>query len=41
MWQRLKKILVQNQHLRVRDEGIVTKCGENTGEKFIPGFGEN
>ena len=28
------------KHLRVRDEGIVTKCGEKTGEKLIPRLGE-
>ena len=29
-------VLALNLYLRVCDEGFVTKCGENIGEKLIP-----
>ena len=34
-------VLALNLYLRVCDEGFVTKCGENIGEKLIPRLGEN
>ena len=34
-------VLALNLYLRVRDEGFVTKCGENIGEKLIPRLDEN
>ena len=34
-------VLALNLYLRVRDEGFVSKCGENIGEKLIPRLGGN
>ena len=34
-------VLALNLYLRARDEGFVTRSGENIGEKLIPRLGEN
>ena len=36
-----RNVLALNLYLRVCDEGFVTKCGDNIGEKLIPWLGEN
>ena len=36
-----RNVLALNLYLRVNDEGFVSKCGDNIGEKLIPRLGEN
>ena len=36
-----RNVLALNLYLRVNDEGFVSKCGDNIGEKLIPQLSEN